>query len=230
MQVEVEPDISARRPNSAQKADAIDSNVILSLRDIYKSFKIGSTNCDNNSKSNDLHEVLSGVDLQINKGEFVTIVGPSGCGKSTLLSIIAGLENPDCGRVLGNSAANSHSTKTIMIFQESALFPWLTVRENVEFGLKIANTPEEKRHAIADQYIALVGLTKFSDFFVHQLSGGMKQRVAIARALAMDPEILLMDEPFAALDVQTRELLNDELVGIHKATGKTIVFVTHNIN
>jgi NitT/TauT family transport system ATP-binding protein len=117
-----------------------------------------------------------------------------------------------------------------MVFQEGALFPWLTVRENVEFGLKIERKSPGARDMIASKYIEMVGLTKFSNSFIHQLSGGMKQRVAIARALAMEPEILLMDEPFAALDVQTRDLLHEELVGIHKATGVTILFVTHNID
>jgi NitT/TauT family transport system ATP-binding protein len=117
-----------------------------------------------------------------------------------------------------------------MIFQEGALFPWLNVQDNVEFGLNIAKMPKEKSGQVADKYIEMVGLSKFSESFVHQLSGGMKQRVAIARALAIEPEVLLMDEPFAALDVQTRNLLHEELVGIHKTTGKTILFVTHNIN
>jgi NitT/TauT family transport system ATP-binding protein len=117
-----------------------------------------------------------------------------------------------------------------MIFQEGALFPWLNVQDNVEFGLKIARVPKEKIRQIADRYIEMVGLSKFSKSFVYQLSGGMKQRVAIARALAIEPEVLLMDEPFAALDVQTRDSLHEELVGIHKTTGKTILFVTHNIN
>jgi NitT/TauT family transport system ATP-binding protein len=118
----------------------------------------------------------------------------------------------------------------IVIFQEGALFPWLTVDENIEFGLKMAEVGKGKREDVARRYIEMVGLSQFSKSFVHQLSGGMKQRVAIARALAMDPEVLLMDEPFAALDVQTRELMYDELLGIHKTTGKTIIFVTHNIN
>jgi NitT/TauT family transport system ATP-binding protein len=179
------------------------------------------------------YEVLNGIDLKIKEGEFVTIVGPSGCGKSTFLNIIAGLDRPDSGSVLIRGAAatsNPSSTKRIMIFQEGALFPWLNVQDNVEFGLKIAKVPKEKIRQIADRYIEMVGLSKFSKSFVYQLSGGMKQRVAIARALAIEPEVLLMDEPFAALDVQTRDLLHEELVGIHKTTGKTILFVTHNIN
>ena len=179
------------------------------------------------------YEVLNGIDLKINEGEFVTIVGPSGCGKSTLLNIIAGLDRPDLGSVLirgATASSNTMSTKRIMIFQEGALFPWLNVQDNVEFGLKIAKVPKEKRGQVADRYIEMVGLSKFAESFVYQLSGGMKQRVAIARALALEPEVLLMDEPFAALDVQTRDLLHEELVGIHKTTGKTILFVTHNIN
>ena len=179
------------------------------------------------------HEVLNGVDLKIKEGEFVTIVGSSGCGKSTLLNIIAGLDRPDSGSVLiRGHLANSDrsSTKRIMIFQEGALFPWLNVQDNVEFGLKIAKMPKQMSRRVANKYIEMVGLSKFSDSFPYQLSGGMKQRVAIARALAMEPEVLLMDEPFAALDIQTQNLLHEELVGIHKTTGKTILFVTHNIN
>jgi NitT/TauT family transport system ATP-binding protein len=179
------------------------------------------------------HEVLNGVNLKIKEGEFVTIVGSSGCGKSTLLNIIAGLDRPDSGSVLiGGHVASSDtsSTKRIMIFQEGALFPWLNVQDNVEFGLKIAKMPKEMSRQVANKYIEIVGLSKFSESFPYQLSGGMKQRVAIARALAMEPEVLLMDEPFAALDVQTRDLLHEELVGIHKTTGKTVLFVTHNIN
>jgi NitT/TauT family transport system ATP-binding protein len=179
------------------------------------------------------YEVLNGVNLKIKEGEFVTIVGPSGCGKSTLLNIIAGLDRPDSGSVIIRGAVASNDTaltKRIMIFQEGALFPWLTVQDNVEFGLNIAKMPKEKSGQVADKYIEMVGLSKFSESFLHQLSGGMKQRVAIARALVIEPEVLLMDEPFAALDVQTRNLLHEELVGIHKTTGKTILFVTHNIN
>ena len=209
---------------------------ILQLRGVCKSYMLNSSSGSSRRKKEgeaafqSSHVVLDGINIQINKGEFVTIVGPSGCGKSTLLNIIAGLDRPDSGQLLVKGADNIHSTKRIMIFQEAALFPWLTVKENVEFGLKIANKTIAERGAIAAKYIEMVGLTKFSDSFAHQLSGGMKQRVAIARALAMEPEILLMDEPFAALDVQTRELLHEELVGIHKTTGVTILFVTHNIN
>ena len=242
-----------------QREETLDLIPILHVKDVYKSFDYKNNKNNVSSKianydrisrkqqqqqqqvltqsTNSLrtftHDVLNGVDLRIREGEFVTIVGPSGCGKSTLLNIIAGLDRPDLGSVLirgATASSNTMSTKRIMIFQEGALFPWLNVQDNVEFGLKIAKVPKEKRRQIADRYIEMVGLSKFAESFVYQLSGGMKQRVAIARALALEPEVLLMDEPFAALDVQTRDLLHEELVGIHKTTGKTILFVTHNIN
>jgi NitT/TauT family transport system ATP-binding protein len=237
-----------------QKQENLDFIPVLHVKDVYKSFDY-KNNKNNRSCVTPTHdrldgeqqqqlnssrglrassyEVLNGVNLKIKEGEFVTIVGPSGCGKSTLLNIIAGLDRPDSGSVIIRGAVASNDTaltKRIMIFQEGALFPWLNVQDNVEFGLNIAKMPKEKSGQVADKYIEMVGLSKFSESFVHQLSGGMKQRVAIARALAIEPEVLLMDEPFAALDVQTRNLLHEELVGIHKTTGKTILFVTHNIN
>jgi NitT/TauT family transport system ATP-binding protein len=224
---------------SARNSQGSPQAPILHINDVYKSFDFGSNDRSsqsggiaNNNKARlqSTHQVLAGLEMKINEGEFVTIVGSSGCGKSTLLNIIAGLDRPDCGSVLVRGSNNISSTKRIVIFQEGALFPWLSVQENVEFGLRIANVPNEQRRQIACKYIELVGLSKFSESFVYQLSGGMKQRVAIARALAMEPEILLMDEPFAALDVQTTDLLHEELVGIHKTTRKTIIFVTHNIN
>jgi NitT/TauT family transport system ATP-binding protein len=240
-----------------QKQENLDFTPVVHVKEVYKSFDYkNSKNNSNNitttydhlsgqqqqqlnptrslrTSSSSSHDVLNGVDLKINEGEFVTIVGPSGCGKSTLLNIIAGLDRPDSGSVLirGHVASsNTSSTKRIMIFQEGALFPWLNVQDNVEFGLKITKMPKEMSRRVANKYIEMVGLSKFSESFTYQLSGGMKQRVAIARALAMEPEVLLMDEPFAALDVQTQDLLHEELVGIHKTTGKTILFVTHNIN
>lgn len=210
---------------------------VLHVSEVSKSFDFNSTpeikkngGGKNAVASRSIHKVLDSLDLRIKEGEFVTIVGISGCGKSTLLNIIAGLDIPDSGSVSVRGSSNISATKRIMIFQEGALFPWLSVRENVEFGLKIANIPKEQRRAIVDKYVELVGLMRFAETFVHQLSGGMKQRVAIARALALEPEILLMDEPFASLDVQTRDLLHEELVGIHKTTRKTILFVTHNIS
>jgi NitT/TauT family transport system ATP-binding protein len=175
-------------------------------------------------------KALGGINLKVNDGEFVCLVGPSGCGKSTFLRIIAGLDNPDGGQVLHNGkAVSSTGPDRILVFQEGALFPWLKVSDNVEFGLKMAGVPPEKRTQISERYLDMMQLTRFSNSYTYQLSTGMKQRVAIARALVMDPDILLMDEPFAALDSQTRELLLVELQLIWERTKKTILFVTHNV-
>ncbi|MGQ0795394.1 MAG: ABC transporter ATP-binding protein [Nitrosopumilaceae archaeon] len=173
---------------------------------------------------------LDGINLKVNEGDFVCIVGPSGCGKSTFLNIIAGLEKPDSGDILlnGNTITTPGPDRT-MVFQEGALFPWLKVIDNVEFGLKMAGIPKDERAQISQRYLDMMQLTKFANSFTYQLSTGMKQRVAIARALVMDPEILLMDEPFAALDAQTRDLLLVELQLIWERTKKTILFVTHSI-
>ncbi|MBI3623157.1 ABC transporter ATP-binding protein [Candidatus Pacearchaeota archaeon] len=174
---------------------------------------------------------LDGINLNVDEGDFVCIVGPSGCGKSTFLNIVAGLEKPDSGEILlnGNQITTPGPDRT-MVFQEGALFPWLKVIDNVEFGLKMAGIPKDERRQISERYLDMMQLTKFADSYTYQLSTGMKQRVAIARALAMDPEILLMDEPFAALDSQTRDLLLVELQLIWERTKKTIIFVTHNIS
>ena len=173
---------------------------------------------------------LDGITLNIEEGDFVCIVGPSGCGKTTFLNIIAGLEKPDHGEILlsGKSITTPGPDRT-MVFQEGALFPWLKVIDNVEFGLKMAGIPKDERRQISQRYLDMMQLTKFANSYTYQLSTGMKQRVAIARALVMDPEILLMDEPFAALDAQTRDLLLVELQLIWERTKKTILFVTHSI-
>lgn len=196
---------------------------LLQVKEVSKTFPYAD--------SSQNHIVLNKVSIDIKDGEFVTIVGPSGCGKSTLLNIIAGLDSPDSGSI---SVKGEHKTSTdpgrLVIFQEGALFPWLTVLENVEFGLKLTGIPKDKQQEAAGRFVDMVQLSRFADSYIYQLSGGMKQRVAIARALAMDPDILLMDEPFAALDVQTREMLHNQLLQIHEATKKTILFVTHNIN
>jgi NitT/TauT family transport system ATP-binding protein len=173
---------------------------------------------------------VDNVSLQIDEGEIVCFVGPSGCGKSTLLNILAGLDKPTEGEIIFNGQPiDGTGPDRIMVFQENALFPWLKVIDNVEFGLKLAGVDKTKRREIAMHYLDTMQLTKFSDSFIYQLSGGMKQRVSLARALVMDPEILLMDEPFAALDSQTRDLLLVELQLIWAKTRKTIIFVTHNI-
>lgn len=174
---------------------------------------------------------LENINLQVKKGEFLTIVGPSGCGKSTLLDILAGLAAPTSGQILiDDKEITGPGLDRGIVMQGYALFPWRTVQQNVEFGLEMKNIPKRERTEISKKYIELVGLTQFEKRYPHELSGGMKQRVAIARALAYDPEILLMDEPFAALDAQTREALQDELLRIWEATRKTIVFVTHSID
>ena len=175
-------------------------------------------------------KVLDGIDLDINEGDFVCLVGPSGCGKSTFLRILVGFEKPDEGSVIFNGKEVTRpGSERIMVFQEGALFPWLSVRDNVEFGLKMANIPVDERHKISKRYLDMMQLDKFVDSFTYQLSTGMKQRVAIARALAMDPAILLMDEPFASLDAFTRDLLIKEMQAIWSKTRKTIIFVTHSV-
>lgn len=175
-------------------------------------------------------EALQTTDLEIAAGEFVCLLGPSGCGKSTLLSIIAGLEQPTTGTIYAdNREMRGPGTDRVLLFQEAALFPWLNVQHNIEFGLRQAGVPSKKRAAIAQRLIDTVHLTGFERSYSHQLSGGMRQRVAIARALAIDPAVLLMDEPFGALDALTRDYLHTELETIWSATRKTIVFVTHNV-
>lgn len=174
---------------------------------------------------------LDNVSFQVGEGDFVCLVGPSGCGKSTLLSIIAGLEAPDMGRVLADGkVVNEPGRDRMVMFQESALFPWLDVIGNVMFGLKLKpNLNNKERLEVAKFYLKLVGLERFIHSNVHELSGGMKQRVALARALAPNPRVLLMDEPFAALDALTREQLYGDIQRIWETRKKTIVFVTHNV-
>ena len=175
-------------------------------------------------------KTLDGIDLNVEDGELVCIVGPSGCGKSTFLRITAGLEEPSNGQnFLDGQPLVGTAPDRIMVFQEGALFPWLNVQDNVEYGLKIAGIPKEERNEISGRYLDMMQLTQFATSFIHQLSTGMKQRVAIARALVMEPDVLLMDEPVAALDPQTRELLLVEMQLIWQKTKKTIVFVTHNV-
>ncbi|HUJ08479.1 MAG TPA: ABC transporter ATP-binding protein [Verrucomicrobiae bacterium] len=174
---------------------------------------------------------LDNVSLNVREGEFVCLVGPSGCGKSTLLNIIAGLEIPDSGRVLADGKpVTGPGRERMMMFQESALFPWLDVMSNVLFGLRLKpNLTRKERREVAKYYLHLVGLDKFMQANIHELSGGMKQRVALARALAPNPRVLLMDEPFAALDALTREQLYGDIQRIWEERKKTIVFVTHNV-
>ncbi|MCL6445858.1 MAG: ABC transporter ATP-binding protein [Alicyclobacillus sp.] len=172
---------------------------------------------------------LDNVSLSVREGEFLCIVGPSGCGKTTLLRIIAGLEEPSSG-TMTIQHKNPSQPLNSMVFQEHAVFPWMTVRKNIAYGLNMRKVPKEVVQEVVDQYIRKVGLTKFADAYPHQLSGGMKQRISVARAFANDPEILLMDEPFAALDEQNRLTLQQELVRIWEETRKTVVFITHSID
>ncbi|MGH9866592.1 MAG: ABC transporter ATP-binding protein [Candidatus Polarisedimenticolia bacterium] len=193
---------------------------VLSLRGITRTFL---------TKNQEL-AALGPIDFEESEGEFVCIVGPSGCGKTTLLSIVAGLETPDTGQALfeGRPIRRAEPSR-IVLFQDLALFPWLTVLGNVEFGLRLKGVRRRERHEIARRHLKMVRLRAFENSFVHELSGGMKQRAALARALAIEPRMLLMDEPFGALDAQTRDVLLLELQDLWARTGKTILFITHNV-
>jgi len=175
-------------------------------------------------------EALRGANLRVRKGEFICLIGASGCGKSTLLRMAAGFDAPTQGEALmwGTPISGPGPTRG-MVFQDYGLFPWLTVRDNIGFGPKSRGRPKAEAKETAEKFIELVGLQRFANAYPHQLSGGMKQRVAIARVLANDAEIVLMDEPFGALDAMTRERLQDELVEIWSRTGLTVLFVTHAI-
>ncbi|BCJ47250.1 ABC transporter ATP-binding protein [Actinoplanes ianthinogenes] len=169
-------------------------------------------------------------DLDVRDGEFLVVVGPSGCGKSTVLNLLGGLDRPTGGELLlDGRPIDGPGLDRGIVFQQYALFPWRTALENVEFGLQSKGVARKDRRRIARDYLGLVGLTRFAGNYPHTLSGGMKQRVAIARALAYDPDVLLMDEPFAALDAQTRESLQAQLVRIWQETRKTVIFITHSI-
>jgi NitT/TauT family transport system ATP-binding protein len=194
--------------------------------------KVGLTNIclSYRTQSGERLLALDHINLEVKAGEFLCIVGPSGCGKSTLLHLIAGLHQQTSGQVLiDGKQVQGPGTDRILIFQELGLFPWLTVGQNVEFGMKMKGISKAEREEKTRYYLRLVHLSQFKDSYTHQLSGGMRQRVALARALATEPDVLLMDEPFAALDAQTRDLLHDELERIWAETGRTIIFVTHNV-
>jgi len=174
---------------------------------------------------------LENINIEIKEKEFICLVGPSGCGKTTILRIIAGLEQVSSGAVrLNNDVITAPNPKLGMVFQEYSLFPWRTVSENITFGPEMQNIPKDEQKKVADYYLKMVGLEHFRDAYPHELSGGMRQRVAIARALANDPKVLLMDEPFGALDAQTRNVMQKELLEVWKKTQKTIIFVTHSVD
>lgn len=169
--------------------------------------------------------------IDIKKGELISIVGPSGCGKTTILRCIAGLLQPTSGKVMmGDHECSSPGSDRGMVFQDFALFPWRSVRHNVEFGMEVAGVSKEERRERALKYIKAVGLEKFADSRIHELSGGMKQRVGIARALVMHPAVILMDEPFGALDAQTRNIMQEQLTKIITHSERTIIFVTHSVD
>ena len=191
------------------------------LKNVNKSFTKGK---------NETLPVLQDIDFSIEAGEFVSLLGPSGCGKSTILKLIAGLSHPSSGELkVNDTSITGPGTDRVVVFQEGGLFPWMTVLENVTYGLKIKKMSKAEAEEKAMEGLRMVHLGNFTGAYPHELSGGMKQRVAIARALVMDPDVLLMDEPFAALDEQTRLVLHQELQDIWQKTGKTILFITHNI-
>jgi sulfonate transport system ATP-binding protein len=210
-----------RRRSSATEELEVIAPSKLAINNVSKSFQSASGKV----------LALDRVSLNVAEAEFVCLVGASGCGKSTLLNIIAGLEKPDSGEVLADGKpVTAPGRERLVMFQEPALFPWLTVFGNVLFGLNLKpNLSRKDRHDVAKYYLELVGLSRFEHANIHELSGGMKQRVSLARALAPNPRVLLMDEPFAALDALTREQLYGDIQEIWKARRKTIVFVTHNV-
>ena len=212
--------LTIRSRNVPLEGDPPSSGTLLSVRGVRKRFQTKRHNMT----------ALDRVSLDVREGEFVCIVGPSGCGKTTLLNIVAGLDAADEGEVLfdGNTVRRP-GPERVVVFQEPALFPWLNIRANVEFGLKLKGVHGKEKHAQAQKFLELVNLKRFERSFVHELSGGMKQRVQLGRALAVEPRMLLMDEPFAALDAQTRDVLQLELQEIWARTGTTILFVTHNV-
>ncbi|MBU5481605.1 ABC transporter ATP-binding protein [Blautia sp. MSJ-19] len=199
----------------------MDGKIKLQVRDLSKIYE------DNGREV----VALKDVNLEVKESEFVMIVGPSGCGKTSLINIIGGLDTASSGEVLlDGKAVNRPGADRGMVFQGYSLFPWLSVQKNVEFGLKMKKVPAAERAEHARKYIRLVGLEGFEDALPRQLSGGMKQRVAIARTLANEPEVLLMDEPFGALDAQTRVVMQELLADISRRTGTTILFITHDID
>jgi NitT/TauT family transport system ATP-binding protein len=210
---------------------AADGAVKIGSRGLHKEFRHVGKGAE--GRKGIVTEVLRGFDLEVREGEFLALLGPSGCGKSTFLNILAGLETHDDGDLLLDGVPLREVSKNVgVVFQTYALFPWLSVQKNVEVGLKIRGVSAPERKRISEKILRTVGLEEFSQHLPHRLSGGMRQRVAIARSLAYDPDVLVLDEPFAALDAQTREFLQNELLRIWEsgAQKKTVVFVTHSID
>lgn len=202
----------------------------LQLNSINKIFENGNARIKSQASSFRKKETLQEINLHVEKGEFICIVGPSGCGKSTLLNLVAGLEKPTSGEILleGKPVLGPGADRVVM-FQEAALYPWLSVIQNVMFGLDIAGYDKTKQRELAEHYLKMVELWHYRDYPIHQISGGMRQRTALARALALDSKLLLMDEPFSALDKQTINILRAELEEIWEKTGKTVLYVTHSV-
>jgi NitT/TauT family transport system ATP-binding protein len=219
---DADPWVSAARAGALARVHGVNgpTGCSISLEDV--TLRVGDVGAET--------EILRSTSLRVAAGELVCLLGPSGSGKSTILNLVAGLSRPTSGRVLRSDAPIAGpGPDRALVFQDAALFPWLTLRDNVEFPLKLQGLGPKVRAARSEELLRLVHLWSFSHRYPHELSGGMRQRGAIARALATDPAVLLMDEPFAALDAQTREILQGEVERIWSATGKTIVFVTHNV-
>lgn len=215
----ISPDDHPARPEVERTSRAADvGSVKVSVVDVERSF----------GRGNKTVSALGPMSLDIEEGEFVCLLGPSGCGKSTLLRIVAGLINPSVGEILINRKSTSVNP-VAMVFQDHSIFPWKSVRSNIELGLVLRGSSKKAAHEAADYWIDRMGLTNFGSAYPAVLSGGMRQRVAIARALVVEPEILLMDEPFAALDAQLRALMQEELLQLWEADRHTVVFVTHSI-
>jgi len=201
----------------------------LRISNVYKSFP--AKQIKGSKEKVDDFVAVENISLNVKAGEFLVIVGPSGCGKSTLLDLLAGLTEPTSGKItIDDKVITGPALDRGIVFQQYALFPWLTSLQNIEFGLEAKGIAKDERRKTAQYFLELVGLTDFGQHYPSELSGGMKQRVAIARSLAYNPDVLLMDEPFAALDAQTRETLQAELVRIWQQTGKTVIFITHSID
>ncbi len=206
---------------SSEEWSSDSADTLISIRNLRKVYRTDESET----------VAIDDFSLNIKKGELISIVGPSGCGKTTLLRMIAGLLESTSGSItIDGRECKAPGPDRGMVFQDYALFPWRSVRKNVEFGLEIAGVPKEERKAKVDAMLDMVGLEKFADARIHELSGGMKQRVAIARSLVSEPDVILMDEPFGALDAQTRNLMQESLIKILQQTDQTVIFITHSVD
>lgn len=218
---------SSHHNNSNANSRKNEKEVKISAKNITRTFTVKNRG----QKGVKEFTAIKDINLEIREGEFVTIVGPSGCGKSTFLDILSGLSKPTSGELyIDGKVVTGPALDRGIVLQGYALFPWRNVRKNIEYGLELKKVPKKERKEISQEFIDLVGLNGFEDRYIHELSGGMKQRVAIARSLAYNPSVLLMDEPFAAVDAQTRETMQEELLRIWEKTNKTIIFITHSID